>query len=37
MFLAFIILVIAVLVIEEAVRKHGDLKTWVEGLKNMEE
>jgi len=37
MFIAFIILVVAALVIEEAVRKHGDLKKWVDTLKDVEE
>ena len=37
MMLVFIILVIAALVVEEGIRKHGDLKTWIEDLKNIEE
>ncbi len=33
----FIILCIGIMVIDEAVKKHGDLKKWVEELKKAEE
>lgn len=37
MFIAFIIIVVIALVVENGIRKSGSLKAWVDELKKVEE
>jgi len=37
MFLSVIILIVFAMVLDEAIKKHGDLKTLIEELKKVEE
>jgi hypothetical protein len=37
MFLSFIIIVVIAALIHEGIKSHGDMKSWVENLKNTEE